>query len=124
MPELDPLSFKQAMTDYMSAADADWLAVRARPIGLFLGVYMPNRRGIELQVDWLPWVSPRERMEATAAVLKEATKHFKVFIFADESGERFFQRLCRYRMLRNGCTVLNYFSQGEHAKMYYTAGPS
>ena len=124
MPGLDPLPFRSAMVDMLGSEAYDWIVAADKPIGLFLGNSMAAGRGAEVQVDWMPWATPRQRLEATATFLREVSKTVKIFIFCNEESERFFFRLARYRMLRKGCQVLNYYGGGEHAQMFYTPTPT
>lgn len=123
MPDLAPKDFKDAMLDYMGTVQYDWIVASDRPLALFLGTVMGGQRGVEVQVDWMPWTTARQKLEATATFLREVSKVMKVYLFSDEASERFFFRLCRYRMLRQGCQVLNFYGGGENARLFYTAGP-
>lgn len=125
MPGLEPETFRDTFIDtFLGGAQYDWVAVSDKPLGLFLGNPMAAGRGAEVQVDWMPWTTPRQRLEATATFLRESSKLLKIFIFSDAKSEDFFMRLTRYRMLRRGCKVLNYAGGGEHALMFYTATPT
>lgn len=121
--DLTPLAFQNAMAEMIGSIHYDWVVELDRPIGLFLGNAMAAGRGAEVQVDWMPWATPRDKLEATAVFLREVPKQLKVFIFSSQEHDAFFARLSRYRLLRNGCKVLNYFGAGKDATMYYTVPP-
>lgn len=121
--DLGPLAFQTAITELLGAVDYDWIGERERPVGLFLGKSMAAGRGAEVQVDWMPWTSQREKLEVTGVFLREVGKRVKIFIFASAEDEDFYKRLCQYRLLRNGCTVLDHMARGTHARLYYTPGP-
>lgn len=120
---LGPITFRPAIEDLIGAAHHDWiLELQTTPIGLVLAREICAGRAIEAQVDWFDWTTTRQKLEGIAGFLREATKHFQVFVFCAESDQAFWLRFCRYRLLRNGCKVLNHLGQGEHAYFFYTAG--
>lgn len=118
--------FRERLMEIMSEAPFDWVLEAkgedgVRPVALILGFVVG--RGVEPGVQWFPWATPRNQIEATAVFLKEISKVHKLMVFADESAVRFWGKFCQYRMIRRGCKVLDYFSTGEHAMLYYTPGP-
>ena len=120
---LGPTSFRPAIEDLIGSTHLDWIIEsKMTPIGLVLAREICAGRAIEAQVDWFDWATPRQKMEGIAAFFREATKHFQVLVFCTEADQRFWLRFCRYRLLRNGCKVLNHFGPGEHAYFFYTAG--
>lgn len=123
LPEgLGPASFRPAIETLIGSCDHEWVLESNRSIvGLALARELCAGRAIEVQVDWFQWASTRHKMEAAAGFFREATKHFQVFVFSAEDSKRFWLRLCRYRLLRNGCTVVNHFGPGEHGYFFYTA---
>lgn len=122
---LPQTAFAEKMLEMMSCCPYDWMVEARgeegnRPVGLILGQTVG--RGIEPFVEWFPWATVRNQMEATAAFLKEVSPKFKLFVFADEPQDKFWASFVRRGMIRRGCKVIDYFSRGEHALMFYTAG--
>lgn len=128
--KLSAIAFEEWMLDLLASAtnvdrtmSYDWV-VEARgedgmcPVGLILGKEVGT--GIEPFVEWFPWATPRNQLEATAVFLKEVSKQFKIFVFAPEDANRFWTRFIQYGMIRRGCRVIDYFSRGEHAILFYT----
>lgn len=118
--------FGDRVLELMSSAPFDWVLEAkvedgVRPVALILGFQVG--RAIEPGVEWFPWASPRNKIEATAVFLKEISKVHKLMVFAPEWSDDFWARFCQHRMVRRGCKVLDYFSRGEHAMMFYTPGP-
>lgn len=119
---LGPISFRPAIEELIALGQHEWLLEANRiPVGLVLARELCAGRSIEAQVDWFAWASPRQKLEGVAAFFREATKHFQVLVFSKEDSRDFWQRFCRYRLLRNGCTVVNHHGPGEHAYFFYTA---
>lgn len=118
--------FRERMMEVIASAPYDWVVEAKgedgnRPVALLLGFIVG--RAVEPAVEWFPWATPRNQVEATAVFLKEISKVHKIMVFAPESANRFWGRFSQYRMIRRGCKVLDYFSRGEHAMMFYTTGP-
>ena len=122
MPDLDPLSFETKIMALMGSVEYDWIIENDKPFGVVMGRSIAAGRGVECQVDWFPWATPRNKMEGMAIFLREISKSLKIYFFSDEESKSFWLRFCRYRMLRNGCQIVNYFSGGKHAHLFYTAG--
>ena len=115
--------FEERMLEIMGAVPYDWILEAQsgdglRPVGLILGKEVGN--GVEPFVEWFPWATSRNQIEATAAYLKEVSKQLKIFVFAEESANRFWSHFVHYGLVRRGCKVIDYFSRGEHAMMFYT----
>ncbi len=96
-----------------------------QPVGLILGQQVltgknVDREIIEPFVEWFPWATPRNQVEATAAFLKYISREIKIFVFAPEDAIRFWNLFVRFGMVRRGCKMIDYFSRGEHAMLYYT----
>ena len=120
---MGPISFRPTMETLIASASHDWIVeMHQQPIGLVLGREMCAGRAIEAQIDWFQWATTRQKIEGVAAAIKEITKHFQVFVFSEEQHKDFWLRFCRYRLLRNGCKVLNHYGPGAHAYFFYTAG--
>lgn len=123
--ELPQKAFAEKMLEMIASCPYDWILEAKgkegiRPVGLVLGQNVG--RGIEPFVEWFPWATKRNQIEAAAAFLKEISPRFKIFVFADEPEDKFWGRFVRRGMIRRGCKVVDYFSRGEHALMFYTAG--
>jgi len=96
-----------------------------QPVGLILAQRVVtgknvDRSVIEPFVEWFPWATPRNQIEATAAFLKYISKEFKIFVFAEEDATNFWLLFKRYGIVRQGCKVIDYFSRGKHAMFFYT----
>ena len=59
-------------------------------------------------------------MKATGVFLKESSEQVMIFVFAEEGATKFWNRFVQYGMVRRGCKVIDYFSRGEHAMLFYT----
>lgn len=120
--------FTDRMLEVIGSASYDWiLEARGeegnRPVGLILGTSLASGRAIEPFVQWFPWATTRNQMEGTAAFLREVSRRFKVFVFAEEASSDFWARFIHYGLIRRGCKVIDHFARGEHAMMFYTVGP-
>jgi hypothetical protein len=118
-------AFADRALEVIAAASYDWMLEAkgeegVRPVALILANKVG--RGLEPYVEWFPWASARNKLECTAVFLKEIAKQHKIFVFAEEKSEGFWVKFIRYGMIRRGCKVLDYFSRGEHAMLYYTVG--
>jgi hypothetical protein len=118
-------AFSEKMTELIAMAEHDWILEAlgesgVRPVGLILASNVG--RGIEPYVQWFPWATPRNKLEATAVFLREVSKRLKIFVFAEESAQAFWTKFIHYGLIRRGCKVIDYFSRGEHAMLYYTVG--
>ncbi len=119
---LGPQSFRPAIEALVGSVDHEWVLESNRELaGVVLAREVCAGRSIEAQVDWFPWATPRQKLEAIGGFFREATKHFQVFVVSRPEHRAFWLRFCRYRLLRNGCTVVNHFGPGEHAYFFYTA---
>lgn len=125
MADMPPVTFKAAMTEMIASVDYDWIIECDRqPVALVLGASVAAGRGVDLQVDWLPWATARQHLEGAASFIVHASKQLKLFIYADSRSEPLFARLAtRYRMLRKGCRITNYYGGGEDAMFFYSPGP-
>ena len=122
--------FEERFYEIAGKAEYDWILEAQgddglQPVGLILGQRVVtgknvDRRIIEPFVEWFPWATPRNQIEATAAFLKYISKELKIFVFASEDAIRFWNLFARLGMVRRGCKVIDYFSRGEHAMLYYT----
>ncbi len=116
------------MFEIVGSVPYDWIIEAQgvdglRPAGLVLAKDWAAGRGIEPHVDWFPWATPRNRFEGSAVFLREVGKQLKIVIYSDAESEAFWIRIMRYRMLRKGCRILNFFDKGKHSFMFYTVGP-
>ncbi len=124
--DLSAQAFEEKALEIMAAASCEWIidapgADGMRPVAIILGKNLGT--GIEPFVDWFPWATNRNQMEATAVFLKEISKQFKIFVFAAADAVPFWTRFVRYGMVRRGCKVVDYFSRGEYAMLFYTTNP-
>lgn len=124
--DLPAKGFADKIMEIIAAAPYEWIVEApgtdgVRPVALILGKKLGT--GIEPFVEWFPWATNRNQMEATAVFLKEVSKQFKIFVFAAEHALPFWTRFVRYGMVRRGCKVIDYFSRGEHAMLFYTTKP-
>ena len=113
---------------FISSSEVDWfIDARGheglRPVGIVMANTIIPGRIIHPHVDWFPWATPRNKMEGSAAFLREVSKRYKLFIYADEESIPFWTRMTQYRILRRGCKVLEHFSMREHSMFFYTVGP-
>ena len=126
--ELSRDAFLQRTLEIISATDYDWIVVARqaegmRPVGLVLAAAMADGRRIEPHIDWFPWATPRNKLEGSAAFLRQVSKQFKILVYVREAERGFWDRLKQYRLLRSGCKVIDHFSRGKHAFFFYTVGP-
>lgn len=120
--------FMELFAEILEEAEFDWMLESRgkegpRPVGFILGTPMAAGRGIEPFVFWFPWATTRNQLEAAAAFLKVVSRYVKIFVFAEESSAKFWNKLIHRGLIRRGCKVIDYFSRGEHAMLYYTNGP-
>lgn len=123
---LSQAAFAEKMIELIGMAAHDWMLEARneggmRPVGIILASNFG--RGIEPFVQWFPWATPRNKIETTAMFLREVSSRFKIFVCAEESALKFWGAFTSYGLIRRGCKVLDYFSKGEHAMMFYTVGP-
>lgn len=112
--------------EVIASAPYDWVleakgSEGVRPVGLVLGFVAG--RSVEPSIEWFPWATTRNQVEATAAFIKEISKIHKIMVFASEDVSKFWAKFTQYRMIRRGCKVIDYFGRGHHAMMFYTTGP-
>ena len=96
-----------------------------QPVGLILAQRVVTGKNvdqvvIEPFVEWFPWATPRNQIEATAAFLKYISKDFKIFVFAPQDATKFWGLFKRHGLVRQACKMIDYFSRGEHAMLFYT----
>ena len=122
--------FEEKFLEIASMVSHDWIVEAQgndglQPVGLVLGQKVITSvendcEVIEPFVEWFPWATNRNQLEATAVFLKEISKQFKIFVFAAEDAVPFWNRFVRYGLVKRGCKVVDYFSRGEHAMLFYT----
>ena len=120
--------FYETMKDVISFADYDWVLHAwgnegNRPVGLALARSFGAGRAIEPHIDWFPWATSRNKVEIVAAFIKQIGRSFKIFIFSPEETAHFWAWFAKRRMLMKGGQVIDFFSVGEHARLFYTRGP-
>lgn len=121
-------AFRERMFEIVGAVPYDWIIEARgneglRPVGLILAKDWASGRGIEPHIDWFPWATPRNKFEGIATFLREVGKRLKIIVYTDAASEEFYIRMTRYRILRKGCRILDYYARGEHSLMFYTSGP-
>ena len=120
---LTPQGFEEKALEFLASYSYDWIVEAqgpdgVRPVCIFLAQNVGN--GIEPFVQWLPWATRRNRVEAISVFLKEISKQTKIFIFASDDKLKFWSRMVPYGLVRRGCKVIDYFAKGTHAMMFYT----
>jgi len=118
--------FEEKALEIIAGAPYEWIVEAQgddglRPVCVFMAQTM-GANGIEPAVQWLPWATPRNRVEAIAVFLKEISKQMKIFVFSCDDNVRFWTRMASYGLVRRGCKVVDYFSRGNHAMLFYTVG--
>lgn len=91
------------------------------PVGIV--VANGDRRFIEPHVDWFPWATDRNKVEAALAFLSRVSTQYKVLAFVRPEDKEFYIQMCRYGQLTMGCKILDYYASGEDAYFFYTRGP-
>src|SRR3990167_4406600 len=84
-------AFTDRALEVIAAASYDWMLEAkgeegVRPVALILANKVG--RGLEPYVEWFPWATARNKLEATAVFLKEIAKQHKIFVFAEEQSEK------------------------------------
>lgn len=120
--------FQNSVYELLGSCDMEWvLEVPAenglRPVGIVVADFRFMGNGIEPHVDWFPWATARNRLEASLTYLKEVGKRYKVFIYATAPNQRFWEHVHRYNVLKKGCKITDCYGAGDDAMMYYTPGP-
>lgn len=119
--------FTEKLMELLGSVDMDWIIeVKTerglRPVGIILGQFRAADRAVEPHVDFFPWATLRNKLETMAQYITDVGKQYKIFVYTDKE-DRFWKRIWKYRMLRKGCSINDYFSAGEPADFYYTPGP-
>lgn len=116
-------AFQEIMLELLGEAVSDWIVESRFQEGIApIGFFIAQSRGeaIEPYVEWFPWATARNKIECAVAFLKEVSKQQKLIIFSREDYAGFWSRMVQYGVARRGCKVIDYFSRGEHALMFYT----
>lgn len=104
--------------------DAVWAAEkRDRVFGLVFGIWPSKSPDGEPLVPllwigemaWFPWASARDRLEAAARFVEDARKEVVVMEFAKMQDKAFFERLCRYGVMRRIGTLYGFYPDGPAA---------
>ena len=128
LPEgLDDDMFTDTALDIIESADHGFIIEAPgdkglQPVGIVLGTEFGKSRCLEPHVDWFPWATPRNKMEGAAAFLRQVKHRFKIFLFIDDDGLEFYDRISKFRLVTRGCKVIDHYGPGKHAMMYYTTG--
>ena len=125
---LTTAAFRERFLEIVGAVPHDWIIeakgnTGPRPVALVLAGTVGAGRIIEPHVEWMPWATNRNKVEAVSTFLRDVGRSWKIFIFVDERNEPFWRRMVRYRILRRGCKVSDHFARGDDAWFYYTTGP-
>ena len=120
---LSPQGFEERALEFIGDYADEWIVEAQgddglRPVCLFLA--QPVGIGIEPAVQWFPWATRRNKLEAIAVFLKEISKQVKIFIFASDEKVEFWSSMVPYGLVRRGCKVVDYFARGKNAMMFYT----
>lgn len=120
--------FTEKMVEILGSVDLDWIIEiqgknGLRPIGIVLGLFRGAGRAIEPHVDWFEWASPRNKLEGAAQFIHDIGRLYKIFLYIGKEDVLFWDRIWKYRILKKGCNINDYFAPGEGAEFYYTAGP-
>ena len=121
---LSPQGFEEKALEFMASYRYEWIVEAQgddgiRPVCLFLAQPV-GMAGIEPAVQWFPWATRRNKLEAIAVFLKEISKQMIIFIFASDEKVKFWTRMVTYGLVRRGCKVVDYFARGKNAMMFYT----
>lgn len=118
-------AFSEKVLELVASVDVDWLIEdsKLRPIGVVLGNFRFGGHGVEPHVEWFDWATPRAKLEAVAHFLRQVGKTYKIFLYITEKDLKFWERVWSYRLLKKGCKISDCYGVGDHATMYYTAGP-
>lgn len=128
-PDLDPLSFRNAVMAMLATVNATNGALFAfmdaeRPIGV-VGVQvapvMDRLRAFPHAV-WFSEASPRQRVECALKFLLDLKHTHLVVIEAKEPDWRFFEHLCKYGLLRRVGTLRDAYGAGGRAAIYQSVG--
>jgi len=127
---LSQAGFEEKFLEMAGDVAYDWILEAQgsdglQPVGLVLGQRVmasaeADHEIIEPFVQWFPWATNRNQLEATAVFLKEISKNVKIFVFAAEDAVLFWNRFVQSGLVKRGCKVIDYFSRGEHAMLFYT----
>ena len=77
---------------------------------------------MEPHIEWFPWATPRNRLEAALEFLDGLRKQGKTALITTVVGgeaERFHNRICRYGVTRFVGKIKGYFN-GDDANLYQT----
>ena len=123
-------AFEERFLELAAEATYDWIVEAPgddglQPVGIVLGQRVVTGKDVQFEViepfvEWFPWATNRNQLEATAVFLKEISKQVKIFVFAPEDAVSFWNRFVQSGLVRRGCKVIDYFSHGNHAMLFYT----
>lgn len=94
------------------------------PVGFVLGFWshpIPEFAPFMLLGDmiWMPWSTPRNRVEAAVNFFNQARKSISFMEFAQEPEKKFFEMLCKHGVMRRAGTS-NVVYRGEAAAIFET----
>jgi len=88
------------------------------PVGVALGHASDHR--IEAHFLWFDWATARNRLECGVKFFRLAADEHIAIVYAEESDEGYFDRVCRYGSLKRRATVPGFFSRSRPAILYTT----
>lgn len=119
--------FRQTFRAAVEAADAMFMllatikrpkgAIEETPVGIVRALVREHQ--MEPHVWWLPWATPRAKMETSASFLLAQSRTFLVLVTASRPEAPLYERLCQYDVLRRIGTVPNYYPDGSEAVMFH-----
>ena len=77
---------------------------------------------MEPHVLWLPWATPRNKLETLLHFLNEVRRTHESIIIADPDDKAFFETLCRYAVIRRVGT-LERWVRGQDTPLFQTRKP-
>ena len=81
-------------------------------------VYVRMEHLIEPHVVWMPWASPRQKIEGTLRFALDQKVDREIGIFAKKEDQSFWVRLAQYGILSPVGTWPAYFPNGDTAKIW------
>jgi hypothetical protein len=129
--DLSPAEFKEAFEkEVLDNYHGVWTLLAQdpkRPIGFVLGFFShPNPAKAPFMIVgdmiWMPWATPRNRLEAAVSFFASARKEMPMMEFASEDSKRFFEVIARHGVMRRVGTSHNVYT-GAPAAVFETRRP-
>ena len=67
----------------------------------------------EPHMTWMPWATPRNKIEGLLLFLNDMRRDMKLIIFAEEEHNAFFFRMQQYGVIRRVGPINGYFDRGH-----------